>query len=348
MGPDRQSPDEELERLRAQDIEALARNRRDAQRDRETIERLRRDAHQDRETIHQLQREADRSTIHTREMESEVAAAERIAAAQRALIAQLRSEVGDAAIQAADIGSRLAAAEQELLDLRAIRDALLSPTFVQRDGLTVAAEVFPAEAHVGGDFYFVGDGPQHTTVLAVGDVVGKGIKAARRAAFTRIALASVASFSDDPGQLLRWVNTALVERIGESAEFVTAICITIDPQTRRLQVASAGHHPAVKLSSGDELSGARTGAALGLSSEVGCESAELTLDPGDGALLFTDGIIEARGTDSRFGADRLHQSLDHAAGETPDRIIASLKLDLDHFAVSGTSDDVCLLAARVD
>ena len=235
---------------------------------------MRRSAQQSRETIDELREQTDRSTVHAHEMDSEAVAAERIAAAQRALIAQLRSDVGDAAQAVADIGRRLAAAEEELLDLRAIRDALLSPTFVQRDGLTVAAEVFPAEAQVGGDFYYVGDGPQRTAVLAVGDVVGKGIKAARRAAFTRTALASVASFSDDPGRLLRWVNTALVERIGESAEFVTAICITIDPQTRRLRVASAGHHPAVSLDSGEELSGARTGAALGLSTEVGCESAE--------------------------------------------------------------------------
>lgn len=98
----------------------------------------------------------------------------------------------------------------------------------------------------------------------------------------------------------------------------------------------------------EELSGARTGAALGLSTEVRCDSSELILDRGDGALLLTDGIIEARSADSRFGTDRLHQSLDHARGEPPDRIIASLKTDLDHFAVSGTKDDVCLLAARVD
>jgi serine phosphatase RsbU (regulator of sigma subunit) len=85
-----------------------------------------------------------------------------------------------------------------------------------------------------------------------------------------------------------------------------------------------------------------------LSTSVGCDSAGLTLDPGDGALLFTDGIIEARGADSRFGTERLHDCLDHAAGKSPDHIIASLKTDLDRFAVNGTKDDVCLLAARID
>jgi serine phosphatase RsbU (regulator of sigma subunit) len=76
---------------------------------------------------------------------------------------------------------------------------------------------------------------------------------------------------------------------------MTAICLTVDPPTRRLRVASAGHHPAVKLDSATELSGERTGAALGLVAEIGCDSTEITLGGGEGVLLFTDGVIEARG-----------------------------------------------------
>jgi serine phosphatase RsbU (regulator of sigma subunit) len=342
---------EELRRLRAvhaEDLEALAQGGRDAERDRETIDELQRGERADRETIRELRERAGRDAADMREMEHDAVAAERIEAAQRALITELRSEVGEAAMEAADVGERLAAAERELVDLRAIRDALASPTLVQRDGMRIAAEVISAEPHVGGDFYYVGEGPQGTAVLAVGDVVGKGVGAARRAAFARTALASVANFSDDPCQLLRWVNVALVERIGQSADFVTVICLTVDPRTRQFRVASAGHPPALKLDSGTELSGARTGAALGLVAEIGCDSAQITLGVGEGVLLFTDGVIEARGSDSRFGTQRLYASLGRVAGESPDRVIAALKADLDRFVASDPRDDICLLAVRVD
>jgi Stage II sporulation protein E (SpoIIE) len=77
-------------------------------------------------------------------------------------------------------------------------------------------ELIPAAPRVGRDFFCDGDGPTDALVAMIGDVVGKGLTAARRAAFTRTAFASVAPFSDDPFRLLELVNVALVKRIGES------------------------------------------------------------------------------------------------------------------------------------
>ena len=185
--------------------------------------------------------------------------------------------------------------------------------------MSIAAEVIPAEPYVGGDFFFVGDGPRGTVVAVVGDVVGKGLQAARRSAFTRTALASVAAFSDDPCRLLQWVNVALVERIGESAEFVTAACVTYDPGTRVLRFASAGHPPALRLESGDELTAARTGAALGLTREVDCRESAEQLGAGDGVLLYTDGLVEARGVGSRYGTNRLSDAPPHGKRLAPRR-----------------------------
>lgn len=167
------------------------------------------------------------------QLQEDAAASQRIERAQRALIAQLRAEVGEEQHAERELVARLRAAELELVNLRAIRDALLPPTLVQREGMSIAAEVIPAEPYVGGDFLFVGDGLRGTVVVAVGDVFGRGLQAARRSPFARTVLAAVASFSDDPGRLLQWVNVALVERIAESAESVTAACVTYDPGTRR-------------------------------------------------------------------------------------------------------------------
>jgi hypothetical protein len=129
----------------AEDLEALARSARDAERDRDTIDDLQRGARADRETIRELREQAGHDAAHIGEIEHDAVAAVRIEAPQQALIADLRSEVREAAVEAADIGAHLAAAERELVDLRAIRDALVSPTLVQRDGMTIVAKVIPAE-----------------------------------------------------------------------------------------------------------------------------------------------------------------------------------------------------------
>jgi serine phosphatase RsbU (regulator of sigma subunit) len=142
------------------------------------------------------------------------------------LIARLRREatIRDADIEA--LRARLDAAEHELEDLRAIRDALAPFELPQRPGMDLAAAFVPAAERVSGSFYLVAEGPQDSTVLVVGDVVGHGLHAAQRAAFVRTAFASTAPFSDDPRKLLRWVNAALVERAGPTFEFVTAACVT--------------------------------------------------------------------------------------------------------------------------
>ena len=121
--------------------------------------------------------------------------------------------------------------EHELEDLRAIRDALTPPELPRRPGLELAAAFLPALAErVSGDFYLVAEGPQDSTVLVVGDVVGHGLQAARRASFIRTTFAATAPFSDDPGRLLSWANTALIERAGTSVDFVTAACVTYPPE----------------------------------------------------------------------------------------------------------------------
>ena len=116
----------------------------------------------------------------------------------------------------------------------------------------LAAAFVPAAERVSGDFYRVAEGPQDSTVLVVGDVVGHGLHAARRAGFVRTAFAATAPFSDDPRQLLGWANDALVGRAGTTADFVTAASVTYLPQDRLLRWAYAGHPPALSLRDGRE------------------------------------------------------------------------------------------------
>jgi hypothetical protein len=85
------------------------------------------------------------------------------------------------------------------------------------EGMTIAAEVIPGDPHVGGDFFLRRRWRERDDGHAIGDVAGTGLSAVHRSAFTRTALASAAPFVDDPYRLVRWVNVALVERVGQRA-----------------------------------------------------------------------------------------------------------------------------------
>ena len=240
----------------------------------------------------------------------------------------------------------LAADELELNDLRAVRDALTPPELGSRPGVDLAASFLPATEGVSGDFYLLAEGPHEATVLVVGDVVGKGLRAARRAAFIRRVFATTAPFSDDPARLLSWANTALMERAEEDHDFATVGCVTFSPREDSLRWGYAGHPPVLWLDTGEELSGARA-APLGLSEELDCTTAAEHLTPGTGVLLYTDGVVEARRNGEQFGETRLADSVRALGGQCPADVVAALTSEVEQFASNGLADDLCVVAARV-
>jgi serine phosphatase RsbU (regulator of sigma subunit) len=268
---------------------------------------------------------------------------------QESLIARLRREVD---IRDADLGAlhvRLEAAEHEVEDLRAIRDALTPPELPERPGLELAAAFLPASAErVSGDFYLVGEGPQDSTVLVVGDVVGHGLQAGRRAAFIRTTFAATAPFSDDPCRLLSWANTALIERAGLTAEFITAACVTYLPGERLLRWAYAGHPPALWLDDGRELVAPAQGTPLGFREDPGCGEGSRRMAAGEGVLLYTDGLTEARHQGQLLGLEAVSATLRGLHTPSPGEAVAVLRKQAADFAYGALTDDLCMLAVRVN
>ena len=263
-----------------------------------------------------------------------------------ALIARLRSEADVREDHLTDLRQRLDAAERELVDLRAIRDALTPPELPERPGVELAATLLPAAERVSGDFYLVAEGPKDATVLVVGDVVGHGLAAARRAAFTRATFAATALFSDDPCRLLDWANVALIERPGEMGDYVTAACVTFLPQERRLRWAYAGHPPALSLDDPRELPAPRQGAPLGLWPDPGYVEASRRFSTSAGMLLYTDGLTEARRGGSFFGMEGVLAALGRLRHPSPIQAVDALRTRVSEFATTPLTDDLCLLAAR--
>lgn len=262
-----------------------------------------------------------------------------------ALVERLRSEARVREDVVGGLLERSAADERELTDLRAVRDALTPPELGTRPGVDLAASFLPATDGVSGDFYQAAEGPQETTTLVVGDVVGKGLEAARRAAFVRTVFATTAPFSADPARLLSWANTVLYERAERDRDFVTAGCVTVSPTEGVLRWGYAGHPPVLWLDTAEELGGARS-LPLGLAEDWACTPATHRLSPGEGVLLYTDGVTEARRNGEQFGQTRLAQSVQTLHGCPPSEVVAAITNEVKEFAASGLADDLCVVAAR--
>ena len=138
-------------------------------------------------------------------------------------------------------------------------------------------------------------GADGATLIAVGDVAGRGLEAAKRAWYVRTLIASSADVSADPAQILERANRALVDESGFGAPFVTAACIVFHP-LGRVEWALAGHDEpgpprrrrAAATRNGD------TGLPLGVSDQSAARPRAPSSERGAGLLLYTDGLTEAR------------------------------------------------------
>jgi sigma-B regulation protein RsbU (phosphoserine phosphatase) len=193
--------------------------------------------------------------------------------------------------------------------------------------------------------------------VVVGDVVGHGLEAARCAAFVRSALATFARFTSDPVQLLQLANAALAEQAEDGARFVTAVCLVIcPPPGREIMWAAAGHDTPWKLDSGEPLRGGRVGSPLGVGTELHPAGiGRGTLPPGDGILLFTDGLTEGRSVRRRpgvprelFGEERARRILQEHRGAPPAEVLDALVAAVTEFADGPLADDLCLVAVRAE
>jgi serine phosphatase RsbU (regulator of sigma subunit) len=252
--------------------------------------------------------------------------------------------------------SRVEQQEQRLAELESMREALTPAQIPDRPGLEMATAFLPAEGRVAGDFFLVLAGPAQSTTIVVGDVVGHGFEAARRASFVRAVLATFAPFSNDPAQLLQLANTSLTEHLDEEqAEFVTAVCVNVAALDGRLHWASAGHHPPWMLDSGEAVTGRLRSGPLGITAvPLRLETNSCLLPAGAGFLLFTDGLIEGRAARrdpsmplAVFGEERVREILAVHRGASSADVVSALSTSVEEFAGGALADDVCVIVCRL-
>jgi PAS domain S-box-containing protein len=242
--------------------------------------------------------------------------------------------------------------DAELAELRAMRATLVPADLPQRADLRFATCFVPAVSGVAGDFYLVAAGPGDTTIVVVGDVSGKGIAAAQCAAFVRTSLATFAPYTASPSRLLELANRALAERGHDFEMLATAACAVVDPAAERVTWALAGHPAPLRLDSGVAVS-VKPGLPLGLEPELGARETVVPLGRGDGFVLFTDALYEARsgardGQSEHFGLDRIGELVAGLAAAEPAEVVRALRGEVETFTDGALTDDLCVVAFRFE
>lgn len=174
---------------------------------------------------------------------------------------------------------------------------------------------------VGGDFFDTiptGDG---NALVVIADVMGKGVPAALFAAVLRSTLRSMPQLFSQPGELLAAANQILFEDLSRVDMFITAKVVFINAREGKIISASAGHCPLLLSHATPPVAAGpkNSGLPLGIEPKVFYPQASHTLLAGAAALLFTDGLNEARNAaGDQLGENNLRQFLAEAAAQARD------------------------------
>ena len=245
----------------------------------------------------------------------------------------------------AEAAERLRASERRQRETAVtLQRSLLPQELEEPDDLRIAATYQPGgtEAAVGGDWYDVITLGGGRTALVIGDVMGRGVRAAAVMGQLRTAVRAYARLDLPPHEVLQLLDGLAAEI--DANQIATCVYAIHDPNEGRLVYASAGHLPIlVRDESGMVLRADEpTGPPLGTGGWMHA-SGSIPLGPGSTAVLYTDGLVERRDEDLDEGIASLERALSGATG-TPqvvcDRLVRSAGVTADH------DDDVAVLVLQ--
>ncbi len=204
-----------------------------------------------------------------------------------------------------------------------------------------------AQVDVGGDVYDFLRLDDGRLAVILGDVTGKGIQAAADMAMAKFSFRALARMHPEPPDFLAAANEVVVDEI-ETGKFITMVYVVLDPETRTVASASAGH-PAARVVTSDgqvgELGG--HGLALGIDSDQEYEVARDEFAPGTTVVLYTDGVLEARRDGELYGEERLDDLLRRRADLGPQALAEAVLAECKSFAGGELSDDCAVVCLRL-
>ncbi len=241
--------------------------------------------------------------------------------------------------------ARLADERARVADL--LQRELLPPSLPRMPGWEVATMYEPAGEvnEVGGDFYEVFP-VEGGWAVVLGDVSGKGAAAAALTAEARHTIRTAGALAADPVAGLYVLDENLRGRDDVSLCSVAMLVLPDDEsESSDVVVYLAGHPHPMLVRDGTATQVGKPGPLLGVVDEPNWPPVAVALDPGDQLVLYTDGVIEARGDGGeRFGSERLRLGL--AGCDAPELAVEQVRGALSAFGAHARDDDAALVAIR--
>lgn len=262
-----------------------------------------------------------------------------LTAAAAALTARLISGRRQALVLAAE--NRDLYAEQRGIALT-LQHALLPDALPEISGIQLAAlyDAGVPGIDVGGDWYDVISLDDDRLLLVVGDVSGRGIKAATAMASLRVAI-QYAARADPPEVFLPRLSN--MGSLRENQQLATILCVVIELSARRLSVTSAGHLPPLIVHDGQgEFLSPKVGLPVGVDAGSTYTPSSFTVPPGATLLAFTDGLVERHDESLDVGLERLSRAAASANGELQ-QVLAMI---LEQVRGSDSVDDTAMAGIR--
>ena len=265
--------------------------------------------------------------------------------APRALGGEDRVALEVLAGQAAQALDRAGRYESEQAIAETLQRSVLPDSLPRVEGVQLAARYLPGstQVDVGGDWFDALILPDGKLGLVVGDIVGKGVRAAASMAQLRNAIRAFSVEYLRPPSAIARLNRLCMDVL--DAAFATVVYMTVDPATGTCRISSAGHPPPLVAYPDGRvvlLEGAR-GLPLGTDPDAKYRQETIELPVGSVLVLYTDGLVERRGASIDDGIAAVRAALADAPTD-PDRL-------LDHIlegVIGGREreDDIAVLAAR--
>jgi sigma-B regulation protein RsbU (phosphoserine phosphatase) len=245
------------------------------------------------------------------------------------------------------LSKQLVSINSELEMARKIQLAILPHETPKITGLEIAARFVPMSS-VAGDFYdFIIVDEKHVGIL-IADATGHGLPAALIASMLQMALAAQAAHASSPAAVLGGLNQALFGKF--TTHFVTAAYIFVDMEQRTIRYGGAGHPPLLlwraSTRSAEELE--ENGLVLGLFADATYGEIEVTMQPGDRVVPYTDGILEAGNPSGEmYGGGRFKRFLElncsTGTNEFSEALLDELSLWSGQPRGQGQQDDITFL-----
>ncbi len=239
--------------------------------------------------------------------------------------------------------------EEELRRAASIQQGLLPLEPLVHAPFQVAGRNLPSQ-NVGGDYFDFIECEGGALCVALGDVAGKGMSAALLMANLHANIRAQIETGRPLPEMIGRVNRAIFRAV-RGQRFITFVIASLDPSTGRVQYVNAGHNPPVLLRAGGEVETLdKGGFLLGVFEDATYEMADVSMNPGDLLVLYSDGVTEAMDADgNEFGDDRLVAFIKENRALAPEAFVDALIQGVRDFSHLGKpGDDVTVTVVRRD